>query len=132
MYTLNGFNIVPLIGTGFVENASATLYPEVGLICIRCTFAGGEYLSRGCLSQIVNNDSGDVVGSIFVPKTEHKVSQNCEDAPQSAGSYRAVVYDTDSSGSIVGKHPLFVLDSAFVIHTPAGPLATLQTTSFGK
>ena len=75
---------------------------------------------------------GDVVGSVFVPKTEHKVSQNCEDAPQSAGSYRAVVYDTDSSGSIVGKHPLFVLDSAFVIHTPAGPLATLQTTSFGK
>ena len=43
------------------------------------------------------------------------LSQNCEDAPQSGGSYRVVIYNRDSSGAVLGKQPIFVIDGVFVI-----------------
>ena len=82
-------------------------------------------------------DTGGVVKSFLVPWTgQHRVSQNCEDAPQSAGSYRVVIYDTDSSGAMLGKQPVFVLNGVFVISAPktviVHDLPTPQQTSFGK
>ena len=123
-------------GTGFVEDASAQLISK-SLICVHCTFAEGDYQSKGCFSQIMDADTGGVVKSFLVPWTgHHRLSQNCEDAPQSAGSYRVVIYDTDSSGAVVGKQPVFVINGVFVIsavETITGQqLPTPQRMSFGK
>ena len=124
-------------GTGFVEDVSAQLISK-SLICVHCTFAEGDYQSKGCFSQIMDADTGGVVKSFLVPRTGqlHRVSQNCEDAPQSAGSYRVVIYDTDSSGAVLGKQPVFVIDGVFVISAVetiiVHNLPTPQQTSFGK
>ena len=78
-------------GTAFVEDATAEHVPKAGLICVRCTFADGDYSSSGCLSQIVDSDSGSVVMSFLVPKTQHKTSQNCEVLLTVTGHHVAVV-----------------------------------------
>ena len=134
----NNYILLAHTGTGFVQDASAQLHliPK-SQICVRCTFAEGDYQSRGCLSQIMDVGTGDVVKSFLVPRTgQHRLSQNCEDAPQSAGSYRVVIYDTDSSGAMLGKQPVFVINGVFVISAvetiTEQQLPTPQQTSFGK
>ena len=124
-------------GTAFVENATAQHIPGAGLICVRCTFADGDYSSSGCLARIINSGSGSVVKSFLLPKTKHKTSQNCDDEPQLAGSYSIAVYDTDSDGTALGKQPVFILDGVFLIPTPQPSTENYFPTSslssnFGK
>ena len=125
-------------GTAFVEDATAEHVPKTGLICVRCTFADGDYSSSGCLSQIVDSDSGSVVKSFLVPKTQHKTSQNCEAEPQlAAGSYSIAVYDTGSDGTALGKQPVFILDGVFTVSAPQPTTVyyfpkPLLSSNFGK
>ena len=123
-------------GTAFVEDATAQHI--AGLICVRCTFADRDYSSSGCLSQIVDSDSGSVVESFLVPRTQHRTSQNCEAEPQlAAGSYSIAVYDTGSDGTALGKQPVFILDGVFTVSTPQPTTVyysptPLLSSNFGK
>ena len=113
-------------GTTFIERASAQLTLS-GQICIQCVFYSGAVRSWGCEVHLKDNSTGYVVRSLVVPKTEGRVSQNCEYNVQ-PGAYTVVVFDTNHHGVVLGKQPAYIIETVFIIPAPS----ILESPATGK